>query len=438
MSREILADGIGVLWRSREVAVLAPNVRLASLIGLDERIDAYVEALEVHFRSDANCLYERMVAGEPELAFGAYTVALHENVGVFVRLMLGTPDASPLPPTSPRDAGSTATQVKSRILAALAWSDRTPARAAIESLLPSPDPTARAIAIAAVGARRSNVPDDLLATFAADLEPLPRARAFRTAGQLGRLALMPQLLAARADPDPECRFWAAWSAARLGATEPFGVLAEIARGTGPRADAALEMLLRRVPVEQGNAWLSAYARNLPDRRRSLVRATGILGDPLYIPWLLACMEEADISRVAGEAVAMITGLDIAYLDMDRDPPEGFETGPNDDPADENVALDEDEWLPWPDPRKIGAWWGRNARRFPAGTAFFLGEPKQSANWLGALSDAFQRQRLAAAMELAIRQPGQPMFEARARGRLQRQQLAQAMGKVSSAGSSAPS
>jgi len=198
------------------------------------------------------------------------------------------------------------------------------------------------------------------------------------------------------------------------------------------------MLLRRVPIDQGNAWLSAYARDLPDRRRSLVRATGILGDPLYIPWLIARMEEPDISRVAGEAVAMITGLDIAYLDLDRDPPEGFEAGPNDDPADENVALDEDEWLPWPDPQKIGAWWGRNATRFPAGTAFFLGQPKHSADWLGALSDAFQRQRLAAAMELAIRQPGQPMFEARARGRLQRQQLARAAGAVSSAGSSAPS
>ncbi len=103
-----------------------------------------------------------------------------------------------------------------------------------------------------------------------------------------------------------------------------------------------------------------------------------------------------------------------------------------------MDLDEDEHLPWPDQARIGAWWAANSARFPAGTAFFLGEPKQSANWLGALSDAFQRQRLAAAMELAIRQPGQPMFEARARGRLQRQQLAQAMGGVSSAGSSAPS
>jgi hypothetical protein len=45
-----------------------------------------------------------------------------------------------------------------------------------------------------------------------------------------------------------------------------------------------------------------------------------------------------------------------------------------------------------------------------------------------LSDAFQRQRHAAALELAIRQPDKAMFEVRARGRLQRQLLARASGK----------
>jgi len=54
-------------------------------------------------------------------------------------------------------------------------------------------------------------------------------------------------------------------------------------------------------------------------------------------------------------------------------------------------------------------------------------PKQSADWLLALSDAFQRRRRAAALELAIRQPDKAMFEVRARGRLQRRLLARATG-----------
>jgi hypothetical protein len=57
----------------------------------------------------------------------------------------------------------------------------------------------------------------------------------------------------------------------------------------------------------------------------------------------------------------------------------------------------------------------------------LGTPKPAADWLETLSDAFQRQRHAAALELAIRQPDKAMFEVRARGRLQRQLIARARG-----------
>jgi len=225
------------------------------------------------------------------------------------------------------------------------------------------------------------------------------------------------------DEDPECRFWSAWAATRMGATEPLDTLADIAWNNLPRADRALDLLLRRLDVPQANDWLRAFA-NLPDRQRSLIRATGVIGDPLYIPWLIEHMADPATARVAGESFSMITGLDLAYRDLDRRAPPDFESGPNDDPTDENVALDEDENLPWPDLARIGQWWTANRARFTSGTAYFLGAPKQSADWLEALSNAFQRQRHAAALEMAIRQPDKPLFEVRARGRWQRQLLAQ--------------
>ncbi len=254
----------------------------------------------------------------------------------------------------------------------------------------------------------------------------PRARAYRTTGQLGRADLMAHLRAGLTDPDPECRFWSAWAAARMGATEPLDTLADIAWNNLPRADRALDLLLRRLDVPQANAWLREFAK-LPDRKRSLIRATGVVGDPLYIPWLIEHMAEPATARLAGESFSMITGLDLAYRDLDRRPPADFQSGPNDDPEDENVALDEDENLPWPDPERIGQWWTANRSRFSVGTPYFLGAPKATADWLEALSDAFQRQRHAAALELAIRQPNKAMFEVRARGRLQRQLLARARG-----------
>ena len=181
-------------------------------------------------------------------------------------------------------------------------------------------------------------------------------------------------------------------------------------------------------MPQANAWLREFAK-LPDRQRDLIRATGVIGDPLYIPWLIERMADLPTARLAGEAFSMITGLDLAYRDLDRRPPADFQSGPNDDPEDENVELDEDENLPWPDQAKIGQWWTANRARFTVGTPYFLGAPKASADWLEALSDAFQRQRHAAALELAIRQPDKAMFEVRARGRLQRQMIARARGLI---------
>ena len=83
--------------------------------------------------------------------------------------------------------------------------------------------------------------------------------------------------------------------------------------------------------------------------RSLVRAIGVAGDPFYVPWLIKQMDEPALARLAGEAFSLITGLDLAYLDLERKPPEGVDFGPNDDPDDDNVAMDEDDSLPWPDP-----------------------------------------------------------------------------------------
>ncbi len=133
----------------------------------------------------------------------------------------------------------------------------------------------------------------------------PRARAYRTTGQLGRHDLMARLRPGLTDPDPECRFWSAWAAARMGATEPLDILADIAWNNLHRADRALDLLLRRFNVPQANAWLREFAK-LPDRKRSLIRATGVIGDPLYIPWLIEHMAEPATARLAGESFSMIT------------------------------------------------------------------------------------------------------------------------------------
>jgi uncharacterized protein (TIGR02270 family) len=417
------AEDAGFLWRLRRHQVRAPNVRLTTLVRLDERLDAHLDAL--------------VVAGNAGVLAAQEQYDMDPGTGVFLAVALslardqassrtanngGEPSIALLPPPAVLDAES----VVDAFISALALAERDPALGTIEQFVFESNPLERAIAAGAIGARRSD-PKLALAVLLSDGSPLVRARAYRSAGQLGRAEHMAKLRPGLTEPDPECRFWSAWAAARMGGGEvPLGVLAEIAWTNQPRAGPAFDALLRLLEVPHANAWLREFAK-LPDRRRDLIRGTGTIGDPVYIPWLIEHMADPETARLAGEAFSMITGLDLGYRDLDRKRPNDFDSGPNDDPADENVALDEDDNLAWPDPGRIGSWWQANRGNYQAGAAYFLGTPKRATDWLAALSDAFQRQRCAAALELAIRMPQAAMFEVRARGRLQRRLIVRSRG-----------
>ena len=274
--------------------------------------------------------------------------------------------------------------------------------------------------MAACGARRSVRQYGLKAVLA-DREPVVRARAARTIGELGKTDCRSELNAMLDDPEDDCRFWAAWSAARLGTTEGLRALTEFARSPGAHCDRALDLLLRLLSTEHANAFLRVLARE-HGRRRTLIHAAAVVGDALYIPWLATQARDPSTARISGDAFAMITGADLAALGLTLPLPADFQAGPSDDPDDENVAIDEDEGLAWPDSEKLGLWWEENKARFDNGTSYFLGLPKRSANWIGALSQAAQHQRRAAALELALRHPEHALFEVRARGNVQRRMI----------------
>lgn len=398
---ELLVEDAVYLGRARCIAVAAPHMTLLDLVRLEERLAAHLDAAAVAMRARPSSVFE-----ESDDPFVGVALALRLSQVSMVDDLLRTEPPSPA------------------LLCGLAWEIGS-SPAVVRRMLGSTEETIFGPGLALAGMLRLDAGETIALGLSSQSPPI-RARAARATGQLGRRDLLPQLLGARDDPDPECRFWSAWAAARMGADAPLDTLADIAWNDLPRAGRALDLLLRRLDLPRANAWLRDLAKQT-DRQRDLIRATGIVGDPLYIPWLIERMAEPATARLAGEAFCMITGLDLAYRDLDRRPPADFQAGPNDDPEDENVALDEDENLPWPDPDKLGAWWTANRARFGAGTPYFLGAPKQAADWLEALSDAFQRQRHAAALELAIRQPGKAMFEVHARGRLQRQMIVRARG-----------
>jgi hypothetical protein len=65
---------------------------------------------------------------------------------------------------------------------------------------------------------------------------------------------------------------------------------------------------------------------IPEALRHAIQGAGIIGNPLYVPWLINLMAAHEVSRVSGKAFTMITGVDLAYNDLEGEWPESFEAG----------------------------------------------------------------------------------------------------------------
>ncbi|MFL6601955.1 MAG: TIGR02270 family protein [Steroidobacteraceae bacterium] len=401
-------EDAAILHATRTVLTAAPHVRLRHLRRFDERLEAHLDGLAVageHAWPLCEAALERPSSGA---TFAAAIRAIADNhtarLGRLIALAGSVPSAH------------------RGLLAAFGWLETDVFSNLLPGLLGSSTPLHRLIGMAACAMHRLDPDIGALRRFA-DEDALVRARVWRTAGEMGKRELV-STAAALVDQDPACQFWAAWAAVLLGDKHnALDVVASIAAVPGPFRARAFQLTLQAKGAQSAHGWLATLAKE-PANLRWLIRGAGLVGDPTYVPWLIGHMADTKTTRLAGEAFSLITGLDLAWLDLEVKPPENFESGPNDDPNDPNVDMDEDDGLPWPDAAKIQAWWHSNSGRFQPGTRYFMGEPLNRDNCVRVLKEGFQRQRIAAALYLSLLNPGTPLFEWRAPAPRQRRQLAE--------------
>ena len=401
------AEEAAFLWILRDAAVQAPHYSLKDVADIDERVEAHIDGLRIAEDVGWSVCADALVQEEPGEVFAAAVLAFESGQDQRIKMVL--------------EAAATDPKLSRGLISALGWLRFDQVKEHIDQLLRSLKPELRRIGVAASAVHRQD-PGSTLVDALNDENTFLKARAIRAVGELGRIDLLSMLKNQLAAEDKDCQFWAGWSAVLLGDRgEALEFLKTFATSESPFRESALNLTLRVMDNTSAQNWLKEMSQQ-PNWLRYTVIGAGVAGDPVHIPWIIEHMEVPELSRVAGEAFTMITGVDLAYEDLEGEWPEGFEAGPTEEPEDEDVEMDTDEDLPWPEPKLIAEWWAKNKAAFRNGTRYLLGQPLSPEHLHKVLRIGFQRQRAAAALELAILQPGQPLFEVRAPGFRQKQIL----------------
>jgi len=392
------AEEAAFLWRLRDAAADQPQYAARHLEQLDRRVEAQLDGLRVAASAGFRTAWAQLEQyASPGELFPVATLALEER-GAAIEPVL---EFAEQVPASWRGLFGAVGWVSADVLCgqAVTWLDSGIA-------------FRRLLGVVACSLHRAD-PRSRLAPLLDD-EPLVRRRALRLVGELGRVDLRDQLRPALIAEDDGCRFWAAWSEGLLGDRfAPVPVLQAFAVGEGPFKWRALDLVVRLMDHQSAIAWLRQLAQDSAHARIVVVGA-GVLGDPVAMPWLIEKMSIPDLARVAGESFSMTTGIDLSESNLDAVPPEGFTAGPTDDPGEENVSIDPDENLSWPDSAKVQVRWRRESPRFPVSVRHLRGAPLTRESCEGVFREGYQRQRRAAAYELALMSPGRPLQNWRTR------------------------
>jgi uncharacterized protein (TIGR02270 family) len=390
----------------RGVLCGSPHISVFLLRRHDDRIAAHLDGLLVAGNA-VQSLSDGLDADSfSETVFPLAVVALIRNDRMMLERLMRIGHTAPSAVTALKDA--------------FAWVDSATLRGLVTTLLPSTSTLHRVLGLAACG---SHGVDAGVIPFVSDADATVRAQALRVIGELGRRESLTVCAAAAGDEDIESRFWGAKSALLLGdRNAALHALIATVEARGPHSAECLRLVVQALRTETAHAFLQQLARS-PRERRWLIHGSGIAGDPAYVPWLLEQMTVPHTARVAAEAFMTMTGLDL-FQGFEMPRPIGLDSGPMDDPEDEDIQLDPDEGLPWPDQEKIKAWWDANRARFVPGQRYFMGAPVTREHCIEVLKTGYQRQRILAAHYLCLLEPGTPLFNTSAPAWRQQRLLAE--------------
>jgi uncharacterized protein (TIGR02270 family) len=402
---EQYVDNASFLWVLRSIAVNQPHYYPADIQELEQRIEAQLDGLMTSIDAAWPLCSEALELAEPGEVFTAAVVAFRSHDMNKIQQVV--------------EVGLSSENSVKGLISALGWLPGTLVHSWIKKFFTSKDLNHKYLAIAACSVRRENPEEYLNRILERDdcKENISLySRSLRLIGELRRLDLMPFLEEALHSEDDNIRFWAIWSSILLGKHNIANNLESYVLKSGPYQDLAINISFRVLPIEQSRGWISTLSKT-EGQGRSVIKATGVLGDPQAVNWLISKMQDESVAKLAGEAFCLITGIDIEQHQLIDESKNEQENQDDTDMEDESVELNEDENLPWPDYKKIKKLWMNHGKHFIAGQRYVYGKPLSAEYMKSRLSTAYQRQRQAFGLELSLIDSNMPMlnYKARIRG-----------------------
>jgi len=178
---------------------------------------------------------------------------------------------------------------------------------------------------------------------------------------------------------------------------------------------ALDLLLLTHSPSDARDFLKPLFEN-KQQVLDVIRGFGLIGDPSAVPWLIEQTMDEKSARQSGAAIAMITGVDLALEDLDRE--HDANESEEDDPHAPIAPDDPDDDLAWPDTDLLRRWWSEN-KHWQTGQIYLMGCKADETGELDkVLTQGKQPHRAVAAVRRALKVLDEPVFDETAPGHWQ--------------------
>ncbi len=387
-------------WRRQSAYIDSPRTRLDEIIDFDESIETFLDGLEQAGPYGRSIVEQTVLGDAPDVSADIFVaLALAARTGdqaIFDRAMDHT---AALPGTPEALAGL------------FSWSDDPLVRATLVSCLSHADPRMQDAALSQCYIHGYDGGAHLARLVNGPATPL-LARALRTAGECGRVDLLPAIAGwARLDESVNgaVRYWAAWATVILGGTNAsaLAILKSVAESGAANNGAALQLLCVALPQDETISYLQSLSASIEPLL--LVQAAGWSGHCGYAPYLIDKMRIPALASYAGEAFRLIAGLDLELAEASIDPPPYL---------DDDELSETQQMYPYPDADQAAHWWSVWRDDFNEEHRLLLGEKINAQRLDDILLGGEQAQREIAIIHRALSRPGDMLVPLHAHSSIQ--------------------